>query len=181
MNYLKKQSTAWILTIVMIVSAVFLGRAHAKDTPTPSPDPAPDSSASQTVEDAYYVYDGAGVLTGKEIKALSQRNRTLMDDMKVVVACVTANYGKSDLYSYAMDYAAKLDLQQYDFIVVLDISGENYWLIQGSGLTEVFTDDDCADYAATYMEKDFADGRYGDALLSLTKALSDWYYANYNG
>ena len=179
MNYLKKQSTAWILTIVMIVSAIFLGRAHAQSTPTP--DPAPVPSASQSAEDAYYVYDDAGVLTSKEIKALSKRNQTLMDDMKVVIACVTANYGKSDLYDYAMDYASKLELQQYDFIVVLDISGDNYWLIQGSGLTDVFTDSDCSDYAETYMERDFAAGRYGDALLSLTQALSDWYYANYNG
>ena len=178
MNYLKKQGTAWVLTLVMIVFAIFIGRAHTK---APTPDPVPVPSASQSVEDAYYVYDNAGVLSSKEIRTLSKRNQTLMDDMKVVIACVTVNYGKSDLYDYAMDCASQLDLQQYDFIVVLDISGKNYWLVQGSGLTDVFTDNDCSDYAATYMERDFAAGRYGDALLSLTQALSDWYYANYNG
>ena len=179
MSFLKKQGTAWVLTLVMVVAAICIGRGRAADTPTPGPVPVP--SASQIAGTAYYVYDDAGVLTDNEIRTLSQRNHTLMDDMKVVVACVTANYGKSDLYDYAMDYAAGLELQQYDFIVVLDISGDNYWLIQGSGLTDVFTDDDCAGYAADYLERDFAAGRYGDALLSLTKALSDWYYANYNG
>lgn len=179
MSFLKKQGTAWVLTLVMVAAAICIGRGRAAVTPAPEPVPAP--SASQAVEAARYVCDDAGVLTDEEIRTLSQRNEQLLEDMQVVIACVTANYGRDDLYDYALDYAAKLDLQQYDFIVVLDISGDSYWLIQGSGLTEVFTDDDCTDYAATYMERDFAAGRYGDALLSLTTALSDWYYANYNG
>lgn len=185
MNFFKKRGVAWGLTIVMILLAVCIGWGRSSvATPTPNP-----STPAQTVVplpeehptvDSYYVCDNAGVLSDSEIHALSQRNRTLMNDMNVVIGCVTVNYG-GDLGSYAMEAASDLDLAEYDFIVVLDISGDNYWLVQGSGLVDVFTDDDCGDYAYSYLEKDFAAGRYGDALLDLTQALSDWYYANYNG
>lgn len=171
MNFLKKQSVAWVIALVMVVAAIGIGRARA-NTQIPNPGPAPSA-------DTYYVYDEAHVLTDSEITRLSNLNRRLMDDMEVVIACVTTNYGRGDLYSYAMDYAADLGLAQYDFIVVLDISGDNYWLVQGAGLTGLFSDDDCAAYAWDYLEKDFARGRYGDALLSLTDALSDWYYDHY--
>lgn len=171
MNFLKKQSVAWVITLVMVIAAIGIGRARA-NTGTPAPGPAPSA-------DAYYVYDNAGVLTDSEITRLSNLNRALMDDMNVVVACVTADHVRSDLYEYALDQAEKLGLRENDFIVVLDISGENYWLVQGAGLTGLFTDGDCADYARDYMEKDFARGRYGDALLSLANALSDWYYDHY--
>ena len=66
-----------------------------------------------------------------------------------------------------------------DFIVVLDISGDNYWLVQGAGLVTMFTDQNCSDYAYDYLEADFADGDYGDAALRLTRALADWYADNY--
>jgi len=65
--------------------------------------------------------------------------------------------------------------------VVLDIKGDNYWLVQGAGLQNLFTDDDCGDYAWNYMETDFARGDYGEALLSLVDALSDWYEDHYVG
>lgn len=183
MNFLKKRGVAWCITVVMILLAVCIGRGRSSvATPTPLPPtqivvPLP---GDHTTADGYYVCDNADVLSNSEIRALSERNKTLMNDMNVVIGCVTVNYG-GELGSYAMEAASDLDLAEYDFIVVLDISGDNYWLVQGSGLVEVFTDDDCGDYAYNYLEKDFAAGRYGDALLNLTQALSDWYYANYNG
>lgn len=68
----------------------------------------------------------------------------------------------------------------YDFLVALDIAGENYWLVQGDDIRRVFTDDDCSDYAYDCMEKHFAAGDYDNAVLKLTKALEDWY-GNYYG
>ena len=78
-----------------------------------------------------------------------------------------------------MDYAQDIGLGSHDFIVVLDISGENYWLVQGSGLVGLFSDDDCQAYAWDYMEESFAQGDYDTALLNLTQALADWYTDHY--
>lgn len=177
MNFLKKSGVAWLLTAVMIVLAVFIGVGSAPTTPTPDIYP---QTTDSPMADSYYVLDEAGVLSDSTIAELSARNRALMSDMNVVIACATVNYG-GELGSYALELASDLDLAEYDFIVVLDISGDNYWLVQGSGLVDVFTNDDCSSYAYDYLERDFAAGRYGDSLLNLTQALSKWYYANYNG
>lgn len=179
MNILKKQGAAWTITIVMVLLAIFIGIGKGATTPvTPLP---PQSTVPPAQNDYFYVYDDANVLSAGDKKALSERNRALADEMEVVIACVTTNYGKSDLYDFALDYAARIELMEYDFIVVLDISGDNYWLVQGAGLQNLFTDDDCGDYTRKYMEDDFARGDYGDALLSLTKALSAWYEDHYVG
>lgn len=167
MNILKKQGVAWVLTIVMIAAAVGIGQAKAR--------PGGLDAGS-----AAYVYDDAGVLSASAEKKLTRRGEQLWDDLGVVIAVVTCNYGYSDLYSYAMDYAGSIGLGGYDFIVVLDISGDNYWLVQGADLTEWFTDDDCGDYAWNYMEAYFARGDYDNAVLSLTEALENWYYDNFD-
>lgn len=101
--------------------------------------------------------------------------------MGVVIACVTTNYNRDDLYRFALDYGDRIGLGQNDFIVVLDISGDNYYLIQSIGLDGLLTDDDCADYAYTCMERPFSRGNYGEALLSLTEALQYWYQDHYIG
>ena len=175
MNILKKQPVAWVITAVMVVAAIVIGLTKAPAVPTPE---GPGGSYSDG-SDSWYVYDDAGVLSASTERTLRERNRQLYESMDVVVACVTTDYGRDDLYDFALDYAGSIGLGQYDFIVVLDISGENYWLIQGSGLTDLFSDDDCQAYAWDYMEGAFAQGNYGAALLNLTQALADWYAGHY--
>lgn len=178
MNFLKKQGVAWVITVVMIIMAIGIGTA--KKSPG-AVTPEPPSQTIPPASDFFYVCDDANVLSKDEERKLSAINERLYADMGVVVACVTANYGKADLYDYALDYADRLGLQEYDFIVVLDIKGDNYWLVQGAGLQNLFTDEDCGDYAWNYMESGFARGDYGEALLSLVDALSDWYEDHYVG
>ena len=175
MNILKKQSVAWVITAVMVVAAIVIGLTKAPAASTPE---GPGGSYSDGA-DSWYVYDDADVLSASTERTLRERNRQLYESMDVVVACVTTDYGRDDLYDFAMDYAERIGLGQYDFIVVLDISGENYWLIQGSGLVELFTDDDCSAYAWQYMEQPFARGNWASALLNLTDALADWYADHY--
>ncbi len=175
MNILKKQSVAWVITAVMVVAAIVIGLAKAPAVPTPE---GPGGSYSDG-SDSWYVYDDADVLDSDTERALRERNRQLYERMDVVIACVTTNYGGDGLGSFALDYAETIGLGPNDFIVVLDISGENYWLIQGSGLTDLFSDDDCQAYAWDYMEGAFAQGDYGAALLNLTQALADWYAGHY--
>ena len=175
MNILKKQSVAWVITAVMVVAAIVIGLTKAPAASTPE---GPGGSYSDG-SDSWYVYDDADVLSASTERTLRERNRQLYESMDVVVACVTTDYGRDDLYDFAMDYAETIGLGQYDFIVVLDISGENYWLIQGSGLVDLFTDDDCSAYAWQYMEQPFARGDWASALLNLTDALAEWYADHY--
>lgn len=174
MNILKKQGVAWVITIVMIVAAIGIGQAKTHTTATKEPVAAPPGAA----EEYFYVYDDAGVLSSNTKEKLSERNFELYTELDVLIGVVTCNYG-GDLFDYAMDYAERVGLGGYDFIVVLDISGENYWLLQGADLVDRFSDDQCGEYAWEYMESDFARGDYDSAVLDLTEALEDWYYDNY--
>ena len=162
----KKQGVAWGLTALMVVAAIGIGYAKAPVSgPTPEEAPQP------------YVRDDAGVLSNHTLTQLTQRNQRLYDKYGVVIAVVTCNYGRDDLYSYALKQAENMGLGGRDFIVVLDIRGDNYWLVQGADLVRYFTDEDCGDYAWDYMEDAFAAGDYDGAVLSLTQALEAWYGA----
>jgi uncharacterized membrane protein YgcG len=182
MNILKKQSVAIILTICMIGAAVGIGQAKAR-TLTQSPMGTDSVIVAETAapDNTGYtlVYDDADVLSASTKRQLGSINDDLLSKFNVCVAVVTTNYGKSNLGSYAIQYGDSIGLGADDFIVVLDISGDNYWLVQGAGLVDEFTDDDCGDYAYTYMEKSFAQGDYDSAVLSLVDALAGWYADNY--
>ena len=171
-NVLQKQGVAWGLTALMIAAAIGIGFAKAPTFDHPIPDPGllqgPGAFPS-------YVRDDAGVLSDGTERTLYERNLRLYGDYGVVIGVVTCNYGRDDLYDYALNRAQAMDLGGYDFIVVLDIRGENYWLVQGADLVGDFTDDDCGDYAWNYMEQAFAGGDYDSAVLKLTQALEDWY------
>lgn len=171
MNVFKRTGVAVCLTALMIVAAVIIGLASR-------PRNLPERISAGT---SWYVDDQAKVLSSSTISQLQARNQALDTSMGVVIGCITCNYGRSDLYNYAMDQAENMGLGANDFVVVLDISGENYWLIQGSGLVDLFSDDDCAAYAYEYMEQPFAQGNYDQALLSLTDALTQWYQSHYMG
>lgn len=171
MNVFKRTGVAVFLTALMIIAAVAIGSAGRHS----------NSPGYETAKTLWFVDDQAKVLSSSTIQQLQENNRMLDRSMGVVVGCITCNYGKSNLYDYAMDQAEAMGLGANDFVVVLDISGENYWLIQGSGLVDLFSDDDCASYAWEYMEQPFAQGDYDQALLSLTDALAQWYQSHYLG
>lgn len=174
----KKQGVAWGLTLLMIFAAIGIGCAKAPiNNPAPSPDyPAetiPPAAASS------YVWDNARVLSSQTVRTLDQRNQRLWDRYQVAVGVVTCSYGRDDLYDYALQCAEDMGLGGCDMIVVLDISGDNYWLLQGNDLRRDFTDQDCTDYAYDYMEDYFARGMYDDAVLDLTEMLEAWYGTYY--
>lgn len=168
----KKQGVAWGLTVLMIFAAIGIGYARGPMAGTPEPRPeTPDAPASGQS----YVWDNARVLSDQDVRALDQRNQRLWDRYSVSIGVVTCNYGGDDLYDYAMQCAEDMELGGYDMIVALDITGDNYWLLQGNDIRRDFTDQDCSDYAYEYLEYDFARGMYGNAALDLTEALESWY------
>lgn len=172
MKVLKKQGVAWALTAVMIALAGVIGLSRGASR-RPGPVPGGSSYAASCV------YDDAGVLSASVEDALDDITERTIARHGAAIAVVTCNYGRSDLGSYALDYAEDIGLGGSDFIIVLDISGDNYWLVQGADLIGAFTDQDCSDYAYRYLEADFARGDYDGAALSLAQALSDWYDANF--
>ena len=171
-NIFKTQAGAWLFTIVMVIAAIGIGYAKS---PANSPAPEPGYGDSYHWEGGQFLWDNANVLSDRTLRELDQRNERLWNNYNVTIGVVTCNYGRDDLDQYAMKRAEEMGLGGYDMIVALDISGDNYWLIQGNDLRRDFTDADCTDYANEYLEYWFARGNYGDAVLSLTEALEAWY------
>lgn len=171
----KKQGVAWGLTALMVVAAIGIGYAKAPiNNPAPEPDLPNAPAASDT-----FVRDDANVLSSQTERELAERNQRLWQRYSVTVAVITCNYGRDDLGDYAYRQAVEMGLGGYDMIVALDISGDNYWLVQGDDIRRDFTDDDCSNYAYDYMEDYFVRGMYDDAVLDLTAALEDWYGSYY--
>ena len=176
----KKQGVAWGLTVVMVFAAIGIGYAKAPVKPPANSPAPPQTNAPAAYPADSFVWDDANALSGQTERELDERNERLWNNYNVTIGVVTCNYGKDDLDQYAMKRAEEMGLGGYDFLVALDIAGENYWLVQGDDIRRVFTDDDCSDYAYDCMEKHFAAGDYDNAVLKLTKALEDWY-GNYYG
>ncbi len=179
----KKQGVAWGLTVLMVFAAIGIGYAKAPVKPSANgPEPpqtnAPAAYPSDSPSDSF-VWDNANALSSRTEQELDRRNERLWNAHSVSIGVVTCD-NERDLGDYALACAEKMGLGGYDFLVALDIAGENYWLVQGDDIRRVFTDDDCSDYAYDCMEKHFASGDYDNAVLKLTKALEDWY-GNYYG
>ena len=178
-NVFKKQGVAWLTTIVMVAVSIGIGYAKAPMGGTPEPGPGHPSESTPPASASSYVWDNARVLSAGTARELDERNERLGDRYGVSIGVLTCNYGGDDLFGYAVQCGEQMGLGGYDFIVALDISGENYWLVQGDKLTRDFTDNDCSDYAYDYMEDYFARGMYDDAVLDLTEALESWYGVYY--
>lgn len=181
-NVFKRQGVAWVLTIVMVIAAIGIGYAKAPiNSPVPEPNlPSETIPPAASAASDSYVWDNARVLQDGTAAMLDLRNRRLWERHRATIGVVTCNYGGDDLYSYAMQCAEDMGLGGYDMIVVLDISGDNYWLLQGNDIRRDFTDSDCSDYAYDYMEQPFAKGDYDKAVLQLAAALESWYDGNSN-
>ena len=168
----KKQGEAWGLTVLMIFAAIGIGYAKSPMAGTPGPRPdvpnAPGGASS-------FVRDDAGVLSAETVRELDRRNQRLWERYSVSIGVVTTGSAQRDLYQYAMKASEEMGLGGYDMIVVMDIGGDNYWLLQGNDISRDLTNEDCTDYAYEYLEYDFARGMYGDAALELTQALERWY------
>ena len=174
-NIFKTQAGAWLFTIVMVTAAIDIG--YAKSPLAGTQEPRPDVPNAPASADSY-VWDDANVLSGQTERELDERNERLWNTYSVTIGVVTCD-NERDLGDYALACAEKMGLGGYDFLVALDIAGENYWLVQGDDIRRVFTDDDCSDYAYDCMEKHFAAGDYDNAVLKLTKALEDCYGNSY--
>ena len=178
-GFLKKQGAAWAITGVMILCAIGIGYAKAPiNNPVPDVPQSTPPVARETIPPASsqsYVRDDAGVLARDTVASLDALNDKLWEHYQVSIGVVTCNYGRDDLGDYALKRAEEMGLGGYDFIVALDIRGDNYWLVQGADLMDDFTDGDCSDYAYDYMEDAFAAGDYDRAVLDLTQALEAWY------
>lgn len=163
MKILKKRGVAIVITVLVIAAMALLGLAKA---PVELPD----------VQTGQWVYDGANVLSAEVESYLVQGNAALLSDHGTVVAVATVDNVKGwELLDFCVDLADRWGLSGSDFILVMDIGGDNYWLVQGYDLVSSFSDDMASQYVRQFLENDFAARDYGAGAVKLFDALSAWY------
>ena len=163
MKLLKKRGVAVIITVVVILLMALWG-IHKAPAQLPP------------VQTGQWVYDGADVFSAEEEQYLTQGNAGLLSDHGAVVAIASvADANGWDLWDFCMELADKWGLNGSDMILVLDIGGDNYWLVQGYDLVSSFSDDDAYQYTRQFLENDFAAKNYGAGTVKLFDALRAWY------
>lgn len=163
MKLLKKRGVAVVITVAVILLMAFWGIRKAPAQLPP-------------VQTGQWVYDGANVLSTEEEQYLSQGNAGLLSSRGAVVAVATVPDVKGwNLGEFCLDLGDQWGLSGRDMILVLDIGGDNYWLVQGYDLVDSFTDDMAGQYARQFLENDFAAKDYGAGTVKLFDALRAWY------
>ena len=167
MALLKKPAVAAVVMVAVIAAMSLLGLSKA---PTPLPE----------VRTGQWVYDGADVFDTQTETYLTQGNAQLIADHGTKVAVATMEQVKGwDLWEFCLSLGEAWGLGGSDFILVLDIGGDNYWLVQGSDLTDAFPDSYASQYAYQYLENEFAAKNYGAGVIQLFDALRAWYDDSY--
>lgn len=173
----KKLALAWIVTVVMIVAAVFIGLRRGSTTPTPPKpqDMGLDMSLS-TDQFQNYILDSAGELTGKQKESISIYNANWAKRYdSVIIVEVARNVGPIDDRAYELSY--QFECKQSDAVLVIDVAAKDAYLATGedypltSGQVTSYLDNDLY----TYVQN----GRAGDGILNLFAALNDYYVDHY--
>ncbi len=157
MKIFKKYSVAWLITILVIVASCAFGIAFAKADMIP-------------VQTDDWVYDGANVLSA-ETEAQVRSYNVQFDAYYAYVAVATVNSLQGwDADEYAEQLFNNWELYGYDFMLLLDIGGNQSYLYYGSYRSGF----DYSTYLETYVNPYFYSGDYDTAVLSLMEAMENY-------
>ena len=163
MKLLKNRGVAIVLTVLMIAGSVFVGLKLA-----------PADLVS--LRGSSWISDTADVLSPETEAYLNQKNSALMETKGAKFAVATVKDARGwNLGDYAYQLAKQWNLSEMDFILVLDIGGDNYWMVQGAALVNSFTDGMINSYVARYLEPGFAAKNYDLGVKTLFDQVYAWY------
>ena len=177
MKFLQKTWFAWLLTAVMIVAAIGIGRVRGdRPEPLPSGSAALDESLS-TQQFADYIWDEAGVLSSKEEEAICLYNANWAQryDSIIAVAAVTSVDGDIDEYAY--DLGEEIELASADGILVIDVSAKDAYLAVGPDYP--MTDSEITSFMNSGLYDYVQSGKTGEGIINLFGKINSFYVNNY--
>lgn len=172
-----KQVIAWIVTIVMIVAAVFIGLRKGGETPAPPKpkDMGLDMSLS-TQQFQNYILDSAGELTARQKESIAVYNANWAARYdSVIIVEVAKNVGPIDDRAYELSY--EFELKESDGVLVIDVAAKDAYLATGADYP--MTSGQVTSYLDNYLYRYVQNGEAGDGVLSLFAQLNDYYVDNY--
>ena len=164
MKALKKYPVAWAITAAVIVVSVIFGIKMAR-------------ADMLAVTPGNWVCDGAEVLSEDTENTVRTYNTTFDQSYSAYVAVSTVPSLKGwDAYAYAEELFNRWSLQGNDFLLMLDIGGNQSYLYNGSN----YTNFNFSSYLDTYVNTDFFAGNYDAAVTGLMAGMES-YLSQYNG
>ncbi len=177
MKFLQKTWFAWLLTAVMIVAAIGIGRVRGdRPEPLPSGSAALDESLS-TQQFADYIWDEAGVLSNKNEESICLYNANWAQryDSIIAVAAVTSVDGDIDEYAY--DLGEEIELASADGILVIDVSAKDAYLAVGPDYP--MTDSEITSFMNSGLYDYVQSGKTGEGIINLFGKINSFYVNNY--
>jgi len=153
-------------TFVSIFTAIILVvSSGAVNIPDPSPE--------------FYVYDDAGVISTSVRDTVISQNRLLAyaTGSEIVVATVKSTEGES-ISTFAGEMFAKWGIgdssKKNGVLMLLVIEDDNYWVVQGSGISGALSSAKIKSLIDTYLEPSFAAKDYSTGVSALfSKMLAE--------
>lgn len=170
----KHPLSALLLCVILLISLVSCG-SRSGEYSSRIPDPS----------DVFYVLDTAGVISSETRNHIASRNDALfaMTGAQVVVACVPSTEGM-DISDYALQMFNKWGIGSAEknngVLILLSISDDNYWVLQGKGLEELLPSGTLKQMVNADLEPHFAAKEYDAGALALFDSVCGHLASVYN-
>lgn len=174
----KKLVLAWIVTIAMIVAAVFLGLSKSGDTPAP-PKPKDMGLDMNLSTDQFqsYILDNAGALSAKQKESICLYNANWNKRYESVIVVAVEKNVNGPLDDWAFDLSDWFGLNQSDGVLVIDVAAKSAYMAVGDDYP--LSDGRVASYLDNSLYSYVQNGKAGDGILNLFADLNTYYVDNY--
>ena len=173
MSDFKRKAAAVGISLLMTVAGIGIGTSKGffseKSTST-------DTVSLQS--ESYYVEDGADVLSKDTIRDVYQWNKKLSaEDAAALVVVTTDDLDGASIVDEASQWYEDKELNDRSFLLLLSTGDEDYYTAYCDDLVEYLgygsNDYDYIQYLiGNYLEPDFADGKYDEAVQKFGKQIS---------
>lgn len=177
MKLLKKPAVAWVIAILLIVGAVFIGFNKVRGLAATDPKDLGLDDTLSTAQLADYIWDEAGVLSSSVEERICLYNANWLQRYDSIIAVAVVKQVDGSIDDYAYELGDEIELASADGILVIDTSnGDSYLAV---GLDYPMTDSQITSYMNNSLYSYATSGAYGDGILNLFQDINQFYVDEY--
>ena len=176
MKLFQKKGVAILVMVLAIALASVWGLSHRPVVVTPEGGEALDTSLS-TAYYREYIVDNANVLSENTEEALAVYDANWDEWSGSILAVVAEPFVSSTTEEAAWDWADRLKLGENDAILLLDIQGQDAYLLSSGDFRDRFGGTE-SNYLGAYLYGDFMAGNYDDGVENLFANIHLLFHEN---
>lgn len=172
-----KLALAWVVTVAMIVAALFIGVRRGGDTPAPPKpqDVGLDTSLSITQFKSYIV-DNANELSSKQKESISVYNAN-WDARYGSIIAVAVERNVADMDERAYELSSTFELGRADAVLVIDVAARDAYMAVGDKYP--LSDGQVTSYLNNSLYSYVQADKAGNGVLNLFADLNTCYVDRY--